>query len=102
MYTICYNILQILIIGSENSYIMAGDSEKGGGVVSVRFPGHLYKWLTKLVEDGDYHNMSQAVIGELTKAKARIDIEQGADRRALVQFIREHPDIVFEALGGDR
>jgi hypothetical protein len=43
--------------------------------VGARLPPHLYRWLTAKVSDeetgreGDYHNLSQAVVGELTKAK---------------------------------
>lgn len=43
--------------------------------VGARLPPHLYRWLTAKVTDeeagreGDYHNISQAVVGELTKAK---------------------------------
>lgn len=38
--------------------------------VGVRLPGHLYRWLREKVESGEYSNMAQSVVGELTKARA--------------------------------
>ena len=101
MFTICYHILHNVMLTSDNSFIVVKDSERGGGVVSVRFPGHIYKWLERLVEEGEYHNMSQAVIGEMTKAKARIDIERSASKEAIIQYIRQNPGIIFEAIERD-
>jgi len=37
--------------------------------VGVRLPGHLYRWLKEKVDSGEYSNMAQSVIGELTKAR---------------------------------
>ncbi|MCM2465639.1 hypothetical protein [Methanoculleus oceani] len=37
--------------------------------VGVRLPGHLYRWLKGKVDSGEYSNMAQSVIGELTKAR---------------------------------
>lgn len=37
--------------------------------VGVRLPGHLYRWLKDKVDNGEYSNMAQSVIGELTKIK---------------------------------
>ena len=37
--------------------------------VGVRLPGHLYRWLKNKVDSGEYSNMAQSVIGELTKIK---------------------------------
>lgn len=37
--------------------------------VGVRLPGHLYRWLREKVDSGEYSNMAQSVIGELTKAR---------------------------------
>lgn len=37
--------------------------------VGVRLPGHLYRWLKEKVDNGEYSNMAQSVIGELTKAR---------------------------------
>jgi Arc/MetJ-type ribon-helix-helix transcriptional regulator len=37
--------------------------------VGVRLPGHLYRWLKEKVDRGEYSNMAQSVLGELTKAK---------------------------------
>lgn len=37
--------------------------------VGVRLPGHLYRWLKKKVDCGEYSNMAQSIIGELTKAR---------------------------------
>lgn len=37
--------------------------------VGVRLPGHLYRWLKDKVDNGEYSNMAQSVIGELTKVK---------------------------------
>ena len=37
--------------------------------VGVRLPGHLYRWLKNKVDNGEYSNMAQSVIGELTKAR---------------------------------
>ncbi|MDR9816789.1 MAG: hypothetical protein WAO36_04905 [Candidatus Methanoculleus thermohydrogenotrophicum] len=37
--------------------------------VGVRLPGHLYRWLKEKVDSGEYPNMAQSVIGELTKAR---------------------------------
>ena len=37
--------------------------------VGVRLPGHLYRWLKEKVNSGEYPNMAQSVIGELTKAR---------------------------------
>ncbi len=44
-------------------------SNKGSKQVGARVPGHIYRWLQAKVDNRDYPNMSQAVIGELTKAK---------------------------------
>jgi len=38
--------------------------------VGVRLPGHLYRWLKEKISSGEYSNMAQSVIGELTKARA--------------------------------
>jgi len=38
--------------------------------VGVRLPGHLYRWLKAKVDSGEYSNMAQSVIGELTKTRA--------------------------------
>ncbi|MDD4566443.1 hypothetical protein L21_2175 [Methanoculleus chikugoensis] len=38
--------------------------------VGVRLPGHLYRWLKEKVDSGEYSNMAQSVIGELTKTRA--------------------------------
>ena len=37
--------------------------------VGVRLPGHLYRWLKNKVDSGEYSNMAQSIIGELTKVK---------------------------------
>jgi len=43
--------------------------DRGSTQVGARLPGHIYRWLKQKVDNNDYPNMSQAVIGELTKAK---------------------------------
>lgn len=43
--------------------------DRGSRQVGARVPGHIYRWLKEKVDNQDYPNMSQAVIGELTKAK---------------------------------
>ncbi|MEG3055201.1 MAG: hypothetical protein WAN99_00540 [Methanoculleus sp.] len=42
--------------------------------VGVRLPGHLYRWLKEKVNNGEYPNMAQSVIGELTKARTLEEI----------------------------
>ncbi|KLK89280.1 hypothetical protein SZ63_02285 [Methanoculleus sediminis] len=42
--------------------------------VGVRLPGHLYRWLKEKVDSGEYSNMAQSVIGELTKARTLEDM----------------------------
>jgi len=49
------------------------------GVISGRLPMHLYRWLEDMVFDNDhpdreYPNLNQALIGELTKAKALSEV----------------------------
>ncbi len=59
-----------------------------GKQVGVRLPGHLYRWLKAKVDGGEYSNMAQSVIGELTKAKA---LEER--RRETVTYeVREEPE----------
>ncbi|NLB01731.1 MAG: hypothetical protein GX837_12385 [Methanomicrobiales archaeon] len=47
--------------------------------VGVRLPGHLYRWLKDKVDNGEYSNMAQSVIGELTKIKT---LEETRSREA--------------------
>jgi len=57
--------------------------DRGSTQVGARLPGHIYRWLKQKVDNNDYPNMSQAVIGELTKAK--LSEEMGArDKSNLV------------------
>jgi len=44
--------------------------------VGVRLPGHLYRWLKEKVDNGEYQNMAQSVIGELTKARTREEVRR--------------------------
>lgn len=37
--------------------------------VGIRLPGHIQKWLNEKIKNGDYSNMSQAIVSELQKAK---------------------------------
>ncbi|MDN7025711.1 hypothetical protein FGU65_12605 [Methanoculleus sp. FWC-SCC1] len=56
--------------------------------VGVRLPGHLYRWLRVKVDAGEYSNMAQSVIGELTKAKA---LEEQR-REPAAYAVREEPE----------
>jgi Arc/MetJ-type ribon-helix-helix transcriptional regulator len=44
--------------------------------VGVRLPGHLYRWLKEKVDGGEYPNMAQSVIGELTKARTLEEVRR--------------------------
>ncbi|WP_214020378.1 hypothetical protein [Methanoculleus sp.] len=44
--------------------------------VGVRLPGHLYRWLKEKVDSGEYSNMAQSVIGELTKARTLEEVRR--------------------------
>lgn len=44
--------------------------------VGVRLPGHLYRWLREKVDSGEYPNMAQSVIGELTKARTLEEVRR--------------------------
>ena len=44
--------------------------------VGVRLPGHLYRWLKEKVDCGEYSNMAQSVIGELTKARTLEEVRR--------------------------
>lgn len=44
--------------------------------VGVRLPGHLYRWLKEKVDSGEYPNMAQSVIGELTKARTLEEVRR--------------------------
>ncbi len=59
-----------------------------GKQVGVRLPGHLYRWLKAKVDGGEYSNMAQSVIGELTKAKA---LEERR-REPMAYEVREEPE----------
>jgi len=69
------------------------------GSIGARLPLHLYRWLENMVCDSDhpdreYPNLNQALIGELTKAKAISeysgDLEDLKRRvEALEKIIRE-------------
>lgn len=69
------------------------------GVISGRLPMHLYRWLESMVYDDEhpdreYPNLNQALIGELTKAKALSEVSDDVENlkqrvAALEQKIRE-------------
>lgn len=44
--------------------------------VGVRLPGHLYRWLKEKVDSGEYSNMAQSIIGELTKARTLEEVRR--------------------------
>lgn len=44
-------------------------SEDRRGQISGRLPLHIFQWLENKIEVGEYPNLNQALIGELTKAK---------------------------------
>ena len=51
------------------------------GSIGARLPLHLYRWLENMVCDPDhpdreYPNLNQALIGELTKAKALSEVSE--------------------------
>jgi len=51
------------------------------GSIGARLPVHLYRWLESMVcddehPDRDYPNLNQALIGELTKAKALSEVSK--------------------------
>ncbi|MFA7198916.1 MAG: hypothetical protein WC093_06460 [Methanoculleus sp.] len=52
----------------------------------MRLPGHLYRWLKDKVDNGEYANMAQSVIGELTKIKT---LEEARCREATSYGIYE-------------
>ncbi len=56
--------------------------------VGVRLPGHLYRWLKEKVDSGEYSNMAQSVIGELTKART---LEEVRRRETLQYDVGEEP-----------
>lgn len=59
--------------------------------VGVRLPGHLYRWLKGKVESGEYPNMAQSVIGELTKART---LEEVRHRESSFYDIQEDDPLV--------
>ncbi|MFA5613870.1 MAG: hypothetical protein WC993_05310 [Methanoculleus sp.] len=59
--------------------------------VGVRLPGHLYRWLREKVESGEYSNMAQSVVGELTKARA---LEEARSRSRSYNSINDEEPLV--------
>ncbi|WP_054848495.1 hypothetical protein [Methanoculleus chikugoensis] len=65
--------------------------------VGVRLPGHLYRWLKEKVDSGEYSNMAQSVIGELTKARTLEEVRRretslygaGENEPPLVRMVNE-------------
>lgn len=63
--------------------------------VGVRLPGHLYRWLKEKVDSGEYPNMAQSVIGELTKARTLEEVRHreapfySSDDEPLVRMVNE-------------
>ena len=64
--------------------------------VGVRLPGHLYRWLKEKVDSGEYSNMAQSVIGELTKARTLEEVRHretsrygAGENEPLVRMVNE-------------
>ncbi len=78
--------------------------------VGVRLPGHLYRWLKAKVDGGEYSNMAQSVIGELTKAKAleerrrepvAYEVRDEPESDPLLRLVNERLDEVRRELRGE-
>lgn len=59
--------------------------------VGVRLPGHLYRWLREKVDSGEYPNMAQSVIGELTKVRT---LEEVRRRESSYYSVHEEEPLV--------
>jgi len=70
--------------------------DRSGRQVGVRLPGHLYRWLKEKIASGEYTNMAQSVIGELTKARALEERRDEGRRRP-----RPAPYDLCEETGSD-
>ncbi|KUG19620.1 MAG: hypothetical protein KO206_08480 [Methanomicrobiaceae archaeon] len=65
---------------------MDGSRNQNSKQVGVRLPGHLYRWLREKVERGEYANMAQSVVGELTRARALEERREEERRRTAVTY----------------
>ncbi|WP_292527346.1 hypothetical protein [Methanoculleus sp.] len=70
---------------------MESSDNVSGKQVGVRLPGHLYRWLKEKVDSGEYSNMAQSVIGELTKVKT---LEETRSRETPSYDIYENEPLV--------
>lgn len=88
----------VLLLRVDLFHIVPAKEDKRGQI-SGRLPNHLYNWLDDMVCDPDhpdreYPNLNQALIGELTKAKALAEVSGNIEdlkRRveALEKIVRE-------------
>ena len=70
--------------------------------VGVRLPGHLYRWLKEKVDSGEYSNMAQSVIGELTKARTLEEMRRRETSRYDVSGEEPLARMVNERIEGGR
>jgi len=63
--------------------------------VGARLPGKIHSWLRKKVEDKEYPNMSQAIIGELT-------IAQNFEKTADIMIGDQLADRIIERMKNNR